>query len=94
MRQGQPLLDLNGMAEDVLPKRPRTWPLWDKIKFVIMILLLRSWIFFRNRASVVDPRTTAVRMFSVFADRAVLIFLQFIKRVREQRKYDKVGAVG
>ncbi|KIK44354.1 hypothetical protein CY34DRAFT_23111 [Suillus luteus UH-Slu-Lm8-n1] len=74
---GQPLLDLNGMAEDVLPKRPRTWPLWDKIKFVIVILLLRSWIFFRNRASVVDPRMTA-----------------FIKRVREQRKYDKVGTVG
>ncbi|KAG2758176.1 hypothetical protein P692DRAFT_201757371 [Suillus brevipes Sb2] len=74
---GQPLLDLNGIAEDVLPKRPRTWPLWDKIKFVIVILLLRSWIFFRNRASVVDPRTTT-----------------FIKRVREQRKYNKVGAVG
>jgi hypothetical protein len=73
MHQGQPLLDLNGMAEDVLPKRPRTWLLWDKIKFVIVILLLRSWIFFRNRALVVDPRTTAVRMFSVFADRAVLI---------------------
>ncbi|KAJ8593660.1 dienelactone hydrolase endo-1,3,1,4-beta-D-glucanase [Rhizopogon salebrosus TDB-379] len=65
------------MAQDLMPKRPGIWPLWDKIKFMFIIALPRIGIIFRNRASVVDPRATA-----------------FIKRVREQRKYDKVGAVG
>ncbi|KAG2145889.1 Alpha/Beta hydrolase protein [Suillus clintonianus] len=74
---GEPILDSNEMTESLMPKRPRTWALWDKIKFAVMILLPRSGIFFRNRASIVDPRTTA-----------------FIKRVREQHKYDKIGAVG
>ncbi|KAG1734700.1 Alpha/Beta hydrolase protein [Suillus paluster] len=74
---GKPLFDVDGMAEDLMPKQPRTWPLWDKIRFLFTILLPRSGVMFRSRPSVVDPRTTA-----------------FIKRVREQRKYDKVGAVG
>ncbi|OAX41747.1 dienelactone hydrolase endo-1-3,1,4-beta-D-glucanase [Rhizopogon vinicolor AM-OR11-026] len=74
---GQPPLDVDGMTQDLMPKRPDIWPLWDKIKFIFMIGLPRIGIFFRNRASVVDPRATA-----------------FIQRVREQRKYEKVGIVG
>ncbi|KAG0700441.1 dienelactone hydrolase [Suillus ampliporus] len=74
---GQPLFDVNGMAEDLMPKRPRSWPLWDKIRFVTTVLLPRARIFHRSRPAVVDPRTTA-----------------FIKTVREQRKYVKIGAVG
>ncbi|KAG1743306.1 uncharacterized protein EDB91DRAFT_1328558 [Suillus paluster] len=64
-----PLLDVNGMTDNLLPKRP---PLWDKIKFVVMILL---------------PRSGLMR-------RAALISSQFIKRIREQWKYDRIGAVG
>ncbi|OJA14739.1 hypothetical protein AZE42_03191 [Rhizopogon vesiculosus] len=74
---GQPPLDVDGMTQDLMQKRPGIWPLWDKIKFIFMIGLPRIGIFFRSRASVVDPRTTT-----------------FIQMIREQRKYEKVGAVG
>jgi hypothetical protein len=83
------------MAQDLMPKRPGIWPLWDKIKFMFIIALPRIGIIFRNRASVVDPRATAVsilRFFFVYT--ATLISTQFVKKVREQRKYDKIGAVG
>jgi len=84
------------MAQDLMPKRPGIWPLLDKIKFLLMIALPRIGIILRNRKSIVDPRTIAVSILHFFIGRDVLISSrwQFIKRVREQRKYEKVGAVG
>ena len=65
-----------------------------RIRFQFLFLR-RSLRFFAVRASVVDPRTTEVRLcFSLPANMSLNFALQFVNKIKADKGYQKIGATG
>lgn len=65
-----------------------------RIRFQLLFLR-RSLRFFAARASVVDPRTTEVRLCpSLPVNMSLNFALQFVNKIKMDKGYQKIGATG
>lgn len=91
---GEELLKVDGMEIQLLiPDRPgrATWR--DTLRLYLLIIP-RIGILIRNRTSVVDLRVKSVRPNNPPFSPMPTHGFKFIKAIREDRNYSKVGGVG
>ena len=91
---GQPPVTVDEL-EPLLPQKPGdSFTLWSKMRFM-WLALTRLFKFLNTRASIVDPRAIEVRVrCNTLSRMPTYEIIKFVKKLREEKKYTKIGAVG
>jgi len=92
---GRPVIPPNFLYVPERAGEKISWWMW--IKFIFMVALPNIRSVLNNLPARVDPRLEAVRFFFFFVlihCKLRLLHSQFIHQLKEQKKYEKIGAVG